>query len=302
MVEVTDRTFQGRKLLRPSKAVNETILGCIGRACHLYPEAGLIAYQFLSTHPHLLFAPQDHEVLSAFMGHLAGNIARKVGTALLGWSGKFWHDRFKPIPILDEEAQVDRLRYLLRNGVKEGLVERPSDWPGVNSLEPLLTGIPAVGTWYSRTEEYYARRRKGGRNIDVSQFAKRYEIPLVPLPCWAEVSDEERQDLVRHLALEIEEEAAEKKRGGQSFLGVQAILEADPIARPKKLAQGSAPRAHFRSKSAYERFLEALSIVVEGFIEASKRFRRGDHDVEFPEGTFRPHGAFVQFAESAAPI
>ncbi len=153
-----------------------------------------------------------------------------------------------------------------------------------------------------RTAEYYARRRKLGRDIDVEQFATRYEIPLVPLPCWADTSEEEQQELVRQIVQEIEKEGAEMKRNGVPFVGVRATLEADPLERPKKLARSPAPRAHFRSKSAYEQFLEVLSIVIEGFLEASKRFRRGDHDVEFPVGTFRPHGAFVPFEESAAPI
>lgn len=302
VVEVTDRTFQGRKLLRPSKEVNETILGCMGRALNLYPEVGLNAYNFLSTHPHMMFTPRDHEVLSAFMGHLAGNISRKVGTDLLGWSGKFWHDRFRPIPLLDERSELERLRYLLRNGVKEGLVERPGEWPGVSSLQALLTGVPDVGIWYDRTAEFNARRLSVGKDIDVEQFATRYEIPLVPLPSMADKSEEEQQAIVRQIVRDVEDEGAEMKRKGTIFLGVEGVLATDPLERPKKLSRKPAPRAHFRSKSAYERFLEILSKVLEAFAEASKRFRGGDHDVEFPDGTFRPHGAFVPFEESVAPI
>jgi hypothetical protein len=40
---------------------------------------------------------------------------------------------------------VGRLRYLLAHGVKENLVERAVDWPGVNSVRAILEGKPLVG-------------------------------------------------------------------------------------------------------------------------------------------------------------
>ncbi|HSJ74704.1 MAG TPA: hypothetical protein VK899_00705, partial [Gemmatimonadales bacterium] len=51
----------------------------------------------------------------------------------------------------EEAAQVDRLIYVLSNGVKEGLVARVEEWPGVHSAHALLTGEPLEGIWYDRT-------------------------------------------------------------------------------------------------------------------------------------------------------
>ncbi|PTL74953.1 hypothetical protein DAT35_57475 [Vitiosangium sp. GDMCC 1.1324] len=41
-------------------------------------------------------------------------------------------------PVLDDEALVGRLRYVLTHGVKEGLVERSAEWPGLTCLPQLL--------------------------------------------------------------------------------------------------------------------------------------------------------------------
>ena len=58
---------------------------------------------------------------------------------LLDWRDKIWARRYQAIVISDEEAaQVERLKYVLAHGVKEGLVDRPQDWSGAHSVEALL--------------------------------------------------------------------------------------------------------------------------------------------------------------------
>jgi len=91
--------------------------------------------------------------------------------------------RYQAIVISDEEAaQTSRLEYLLANGVKEGLVERVQDWPGVHCVRNLLDGEPLEGLWFDRTKEYSARNR--GKTISPGQFATTETVTLSPLPCW----------------------------------------------------------------------------------------------------------------------
>ena len=56
LVEVTCRTLHGRFLLRPSRALNEIVLGILGRATRRY-RVGLCAFAYLSNHCHLLARP-----------------------------------------------------------------------------------------------------------------------------------------------------------------------------------------------------------------------------------------------------
>jgi hypothetical protein len=294
VVEITSVTFQNRKLLAPSPEVNQVILGVMGRGLSLYPDVGLIAYQVLSTHATLSFAPADHLVLSKFMEFFGTNISKEVGTYLRDWPGHFWHRRYKPITVIDDHAQVTRLKYLLANGVKENLVEKVADWPGVSCIDSLLTGKPATGVWYDRTALYYARRRNDGQDVDPEDFAEVYQVPLVPLPCWAHLPPEEYQQRIGQLVIEIEEEAANKReREGKTVLGVEAIENADPHERPETVKKSPAPVCHASTRRAYLDYRELLSAIIEAYDEASKAFRSGEFNVIFPLGTFRPLGGFV---------
>ncbi|WP_395817526.1 transposase [Archangium minus] len=109
---VTSRCFQGRLLLRPSVEVNEVVGGVLARA--VQQSAGTIrlhAFTFASNHFHLLVWARG-AALAFFMQHLRSNLSRKVGR-LVDWSGGFWERRYSAEPVLDDEAMVGRLRYVL---------------------------------------------------------------------------------------------------------------------------------------------------------------------------------------------
>ncbi len=56
----------------------------------------------------------------------------------------------------------------LSHGVKENLVERVEEWPGVHGVHSLLTGEPMTGIWRDRSAEYFARRRS--KKVEPRQF------------------------------------------------------------------------------------------------------------------------------------
>jgi hypothetical protein len=130
LVEVTCRTLHGRLLLRPSSELNDIAAGILGRAQRLYP-VDIVVFQALSNHYHALLFVKSAKRLSEFTGYLNSNLAREVGR-LTGWTGKIWERRYQAIPISDEEeAQAARFRYVLSHGVKENLVARLREWPGL---------------------------------------------------------------------------------------------------------------------------------------------------------------------------
>src|SRR4029453_8554688 len=113
------------------------------------------------------------------------NVAREIGR-LHNWREKFWARRYRAILVShEEEAQVGRLAYLLANGVKEGLVERPHQWPGVHCARALSAGTDLQGTWFDRTAQYEARRRGDSRSP--ADFGAPERLVFSPLPCWAGV-------------------------------------------------------------------------------------------------------------------
>ena len=298
LVEVTSVTIQNRYLLRPSAKLNDLVLGVVGRAQRKY-EMPVMCITVLSSHYHILLFAQDANHMAAFMDYVNTNLSKEVGI-LHDWPGTLFPNRYKHVEVSDDpDDQIDRLRYCLSNGVKEFLVDRVADWPGVHSAEALVSGEPLIGHWYNRSRESVARQLRKREDVDEEEFATEERLVLSPLPCWAHLPETEWRQRVAHLIEEIEEEGAvARELEEKTSLGVKRILAAKPAHRPKKVVKSPKPRFHARKPEVWQRMWEAWREVVSAFWEASARLLAGELDVEFPEGTFPPHLPFVPFAET----
>jgi REP element-mobilizing transposase RayT len=241
LVEVTCRTIHSRFLLRPGPELNDLVVGVLGRAQRLY-KVRCCAFVFLSNHFHLLAIVEDALQLSRFMGYVNSNLAREVGR-LTGWWEKIWSRRYQAIPVSQEEgAKLDRLRYIFSHGVKEGLVARPKDWPGVHCARALADGVALQGYWFDRTQEYAARRR--GEDFDRFRYTTLETLQLSPLPCWEGLSEEEWRKRALTLITEIEEQAAiARSRTGSQPKGASAVRGQHPHNRPARTKSSPAPLA-----------------------------------------------------------
>jgi hypothetical protein len=209
------------------------------------------------------------------------------------WREKFWSSRYRAIVVSGEEAaQIDRLRYVLSQGVKEALVEKVRDWPGVHSGRAHLDGEGLKGYWFDRTKESAARRR--GEAPDRLAYASEEEVVFSPLPCWSDRSDDWVRERVRELVKDIEREAAvERERKRITPLGAKAILTQHPHSKPKKTKRSAAPRFHAATKAARNGLREAYNLFVLAFREAAEKLSRGDRAAHFPVGSFPPALPFV---------
>jgi hypothetical protein len=292
LVEVTVRTIQSRLLLRPSPALNERVIGVLGRAQRLYGVA-CSCVAFASNHYHALLQVEDAEQLSRFMQYVDGNVAREVGD-LVDWSGPFWARRYAAIVVSDEEAaQVDRFRYILSHGVKENLVERVLDWPGVHAARSILEDVPLKGYWFDRTQEYAARNR--GEEYGRLTYATEETFVLSRLPCWDHLSPEEYRKRVAELVEEIELDArVARMERGFPVLGVGTVLRQNPHTRPNKTKKSPAPRFHAASKAIRNGLREAYGPFLAAFRDAAELLKVGDRSARFPVGSFPPGLPFVR--------
>jgi len=297
LVEITCRTIQSRYLLRPGPALDDILLGVLGRAQRLYP-VEICGYSFLSSHYHLLLWVPDAERMVRFMWYFQTNAAREVAR-LTKWPDKIWSRRYEAIVVSDEPAaQVDRLRYVLANGVKEGLVARVEEWPGINMIKAVLDDEPIRGSWFDHTQEYRARLR--GEDFEPRRYASEEIVVLSQLPCWRHLSREVYRELVVGLVREIEADAAaERKLSGREPLGPAAILRRHPHTRPAKIRKSPAPLFHAASKAARQTLREAYGYFLAAFREAAERLRTGDRLARFPNGCFPPGLPFVRLCATA---
>jgi hypothetical protein len=193
---------------------------------------------------------------------------------------------------LEAEAQISRLAYLLSHGAKEGLVERPQEWPGAHSVTALLTGEPLEGLWFDRTKEYAARRR--GEDFDRLKYATVEALTLDPLPCWSALSEDLYRKRIASLLAEIEAKArAHRQSKGIEPLGRAAILSQDPHGKPLRSKKSPAPCFHTFRKSVRQELYQAYAWFVAAFRDASEKLRDGDLGAKFPAGSFPPALPFV---------
>jgi hypothetical protein len=291
LVEVTCRTLHSRYLLRPGRALDEVVVGVLGRAQRLY-EVRCCGYVFASNHYHLLLDVDNVRQLARFMCHVNSNLAREI-SRLYGWPEKIWSRRYQAIIVSGEEgAQIARLKYILSHGPKEGLVKRPRDWPGVHVAKALIEGAPLTGIWFNRTQEYAARNR--GEKFDRLRYASVETLHLSPLPCWKHLPSEIWRGRALDLIREIDEEAAARRsRTGSQPLGIAAILGQHPHDRPKRSKRSPAPLFHAVSARVRHELWEGYRWFVAAFRDAAEKLRVGDRSAAFPAGSFPPALPFV---------
>jgi len=291
LVHITCRTIQGRYLFRPGPQFNDLFLGALGKAqrdC----EVKINLVSALSSHFHLLLTVDDAQQSADFMRNFKSKLALETNR-FTGWRGTVFECRYKMTAVTDEEkAQVAIFKYVLAQSVKEQLVERLEDWPGVHSIQALLDGASLTGHWFDRSQEHAARCR--GEKYGEFRYATTETVILSPIPCWAHLSAEAYRRRVASLKEDIETEAAVgREKTGTEVLGVKAILAQDPLYRPEKLARSPAPLVHAATKAARKAFHEAYSWFVGVFRDAAEKLRRGNRGAPFPAGSFPPALPFV---------
>jgi putative transposase len=92
------------------------------RARHL---ARVYAYVLMPEHVHLLVNEPPRILLAQLLKAVKQMTSRK----LRGAREKFWQERYYDSNVHGEKARSEVIRYIHRNPVKRGLVEKPEDWP-----------------------------------------------------------------------------------------------------------------------------------------------------------------------------
>ncbi|MGC2110929.1 MAG: transposase [Candidatus Korobacteraceae bacterium] len=112
-------------------------------------------YVVMPEHVHLLISEPEGGTLASAVQSIKQSLSRRISTP----SGHFWQARYYDFNVYTPGKRVEKLRYIHRNPVKRGLVDRPEDWPW-SSFRHYTTGergIVEIESWWTAT----ARERTG---------------------------------------------------------------------------------------------------------------------------------------------
>ena len=118
------------------------------------------AYCLMENHVHILATPEGAESLARGIG-LTNQVYTQYLNRKLHHSGRLWQNRFFSCIVEQEHYLWEVARYIERNPLKAGLVERPEDYPWSSARAHIVGGkdpvLSVASTWLSpRKRRAYA--------------------------------------------------------------------------------------------------------------------------------------------------
>ena len=111
-------------------------------------------YVVMPEHVHLLMSEPERSCMAVILQMLKQAVSRKLDVVIPG--SPFWQPRYYDFNVWSERKFVEKLRYLHRNPVTRGLVEKPEDWAW-SSFQHYVTGeegiVEVESQWTARKRE-----------------------------------------------------------------------------------------------------------------------------------------------------
>ena len=269
---LTRRCTQRSFFLRPDEHTNQIMLFCLAVLAERY---GIIvhAYYVASNHHHLVVTDVRGDY-PLFLRDLHSLTARAMN-AHRGRRENLWTstEQTSVVHLADADAVMSRLVYTLTNPVKDRLVARVSDWPGVCSYNAMLHDKTLR---IERPKQFF---RDDGELPDVAEL--RFEKPEQ----FAALTQDEWVAKVREAVQEVEHK---HKREGRAIVGRKEVLAQSPEGRPATAPRRKpGRRVACGNESARVKWLQRNAYFQKQYRAALEAYRSGDRDVVFPFGTYQ---------------
>jgi putative transposase len=272
---ITRRCTQRQFLLRPDPETNNAFVYCLAVAAE---RAGVwVSFTAAQSNHHHTGIHDPKGTYPEFTEHFHKLLA-KCMNARRGRRENFWSSEHTSVLHLVEPRDVlDKMVYALTNPVKDNLVAKVAEWPGVNSLDGSITGGSITAT---RPDFFF---REDGA------MPKTATLTFRRPPEFADMTPEEFAKMVNARVEAAESDAEAKRREtGIRVLGRQGVLDQDWRDSPSSPAPHRGLNPHVAAKNKWSR-IEALQRNKHfgaSYRAAFEAFRKGVKGVMFPAGTF----------------
>jgi len=240
----------------------------------------------MSDHPHHLLAHHEGKI-DKFFEYFNAQVARALNR-FHGRRHQVWSRRYSAIPVLDEQADIERLIYFLTNPQKADLVDKIERWPGLSSAQFHFAddGEANEFLFFDRTAWDQAKKPKAiAKYLEVVRI--KYAVP----PGLAHLTEAERKALLRQRLTERETELRDKRQSeGKRVLGKEGLMQTDSKARPKKPKTGRMPLCICSDKELRIAFITARYCYEAIYREQTRVYREAERpgELELPFGAYPP--------------
>lgn len=269
---LTRRCTQRQFLLRPDPLTNQAFTYCLAEAAQRFEIEVLVAIAESNHHHTVVY--DRHGRVPQFAEHFHKMLARCLNARWGRWENLWAAGEVCLTELLTHDTVIKELVYAASNPVKDLLVERAGQWPGVNGYVNLLSGRPLRA---KRPRHFF---RAGG--VMPAEVELRLVIPPELGPAREVIAK------VRAGVEQVEQNMKmHRAQTGKRVLGRRTILEQSWCETPSS----SAPRRNLRPRFAGPK--EVLLAAVAGFRDflaayrdARERWRLGARTTTFPAGTY----------------
>ena len=288
---ITSRTRNSELWFANNKPVEDFALGLLAKLIDRY-KTKLYAFSLEGSHHHdaMKFPLLNR---ADFARDFNSGLARAVARLTPNYpGGRLFERRYSSEMIASDEDIEWQFFYTVLQPVKDGLVERISDYPGYNCFHDAVCGIARkhkVVNWAK-----YNAAIKRNRRVNLIDYIEVFELKYERLPGYEGLTQHEYRVLMEKKLEEHRQEVLRERRaaGKFGFLGAEALKKTIPGTRarnPKKSdIKTHRPRVlsvcHKRRAEMKKWYFD----IYFSFKHSSRRYMAGELDVEFPPGTYRP--------------
>lgn len=286
----TSRTIASRLWFINNRKLHRKIAAFLAKYQNKY---GVIIYAFIimGNHTHMVARfPRGNKAL--FFKAFNSMIAALVRSMVPNYEGgKLWArpPKYQPLP---ENADIEHWAlYVALNAVKSGLVQKYTQYDTFNGFKYAVTGKSLEFKLVDWTA--YNNVKRVNKNASPSDYEETHTLTFSRIPGYEHLSQHEylkmmEAKLEKRRCGMIEERLAE----GKGFAGPEILEKMEPGEKPKttKTSKRNTKRPLVLTLNPEARrfYIDRYFRLLEAYREASRRYRAGMLDVEFPPGTYRP--------------
>ena len=270
---VTRRCAQRWFFLRPSDETNAIFSYALAVAAERTGVEVHAAVQ-MSNHWHGVVTDPRGELPRFF--HTMHLLIANAMNAVLGRSENFWSSyETSAVSLETADDVLDKMAYVIANPIQAGLVEEPHQWPGI------ITTTMGRVIEAPRPEVYF---RQGGCVLPAAAKL----VCTMPLALRGRREGEAERDLQARVRARVAAAKRSVAERGETFLGVEGVLEMSPWAQPatREPHGGRRPTVAAKDSTLRARMIRKLTSFRQAYRDALERWRSADRGVTFPFGTY----------------